>query len=141
MNRGIDKEVLKTPVKKGKTTKSNPIRVDVLVPQNTVARIIEVSDAMKIEKAATVRMLVWFGLRFASPFELSKIADEKMYRIDGISDVKLDIRVTQEMLDEIEKMMKVDKLSKSSATKTLIFWALSNIGNYTIQDFIKINQN
>jgi len=136
MNRGINKEVLNESEIKGKNTKANPIRIDVLVPNQTELQITEISEAMKIEKAATVRMLIWFAMRFAPPVELSQIADRKSYKTDGVSANRLDTRITQEMLDEIENFMKVDKLSKSSAVKTLLYWALANIGNFTIADWL-----
>jgi hypothetical protein len=136
VNRGINKEALTDSEVKGKNTRANPIRIDVLVPNQTETQITEISEAMKIEKAAIVRMLIWFALRFAPPLELAEIADKKSFKTDGVSDNRLDTRITQEMLDEIENLMKVGKHSKSSAVKTLLYWALANINNYTIGDWL-----
>ena len=136
MNRGINKEVIEKSTVKGKNTRANPIRVDVLIPTDTEIQITDIAEAMKIEKATTVRMLIWFALRFAPPVELSRIADTKSFKTDGVSDNRLDTRITKEMLDEIESLMKINKLSKSSAVKTLLYWALANIGNYTITDWL-----
>jgi hypothetical protein len=136
MNRGINKETIDNSEVKGKNTRANPIRIDVLVPDQTEARITEISETMKIEKAATVRMLIWFALRFAPPVELAETADKKSYKTDGVSANRLDTRITQDMLDEIENLMKVVKQSKSSAVKILLYWALANIGGYTIADWI-----
>ena len=136
MNRGINKETLEDSEIKGKNTRANPIRIDVLIPSQTEVYITEISEAMKIEKAATVRMLIWFALRFAPPVELAEIADKKSFKTDGVSDNRLDTRITQDMLDEIENLMKVVKQSKSSAVKTLLYWALANIGSYTIADWL-----
>ena len=137
MNRGINKESIDESEVKGKHTRANPIRIDVLVPNQTEADITEISEAMKIEKAATVRMLIWFALRFAPPVELAEIADKKSFKTDGVSGNRLDTRITQEIHDEIENLMKVGKQSKSSTVKTLLYWALANIGNYTVADWIK----
>ena len=136
MNRGVNKEILETSTIKGKNTKANPIRIDLLVPSKTEAQIIDISEALKIEKAAAVRMLIWFAIRFAPPVELAHIADTKGFKSDGVSIIRLDTRITQEMLDEIENLMKADRQSKSSAVKTLIYWALANISNYTIGDLL-----
>jgi len=136
MNRGIEKETLEKPEVKGKNTKANPIRVDVLVQDKTEADIIKISEAMKIEKAAIVRMLIWFAMRFAPPVELSKIASEQHFNYGSQSVNRLDTRITQEMLDEIENLMKADKLSKSKVIKVLLYWALANIGSYTIADWL-----
>ena len=136
MNRGIDKETLEKPTQKGKVTRANPIRVDVLVPNATAERIFQISETMKIEKAATVRMLMWFGMRFALPVELARITSEKNFKTEGQSVKRLDTRITQEMLDTIENLMKVEKLSKSKVIRILLYWALANIGNYTIEDWL-----
>lgn len=136
MNRGIEKQALETSEIKGKNTRANPIRIDVLVPSSTESQITDISEAMKIEKAATVRMLIWFALRFAPPVELAEIADKKSFKTDGVSSNRLDTRITQDMLDEIETLMKSDRQSKSSAVKTLLYWALANIGSYTIADWL-----
>ena len=136
MNRGINKVALDTPEKKGKGTKANPIRVDVLVTRPMEERIAEISEAMKIEKAATVRMLLWFGMRFASPFDITELKNQKKVKADGLSTQRLDTRITQEMLDKIEMLMEAEQLSKSSVVKMLIEWALSNINNYTIGDWL-----
>lgn len=132
MNRGIDKKAIEKPVLKGKISRANPIRVDVLVPIKTDERISEISEAMKIEKAATVRMLIWFSMRFAPPVEISRIASEKNFKTEGQSVHRLDTRITQEMLDGIEALMRTDELSKSGVVKVLLYWALANIGNFTI---------
>ena len=136
MNRGIEKEVLTESKIKGKNTKANPIRVDVLMPEKMEADIVKISEAMMIEKAATMRMLIWFAMRFAPPFELSKIASEKNFKTEGQSTNHLDIRITQAMLNEIENLMKADKQSKSKVVKVLLYWALANIGSYTIDDWL-----
>ena len=136
MNRGIEKKPIEEPTIKGKNSKANPIRVDVFVPNKTVERLTELSEAMKIEKAATVRMLLWFSMRFAPPVELSRIASETSFKSEGQSVNRLDTRITQEMLDEIESFMKIDKLSKSRVIKTLLYWALANIGKYTFEDML-----
>jgi len=128
---------METPEIKGKNTKTNPIRVDVLVTRHIEARIIEISEAMKIEKAATVRMLLWFGMRFAPPTGLTGLTNERSFEADTKSTQRLDTRITQEMLDEIENLMKMAKVSKSRVIKSLLEWALANIGKYTIEDWLK----
>jgi hypothetical protein len=136
MNRGINKVVLTEPEQKGKSTRANPIRVDVLVSRKMDERITEIAEAMKIEKAAAVRMLIWFGLRFAPSADISEIFTKKSYRADGQATNRLDTRITQEVLEGIEKLMGNDKRAKSSVIKTLLYWALANIGNYTIADWL-----
>jgi len=136
MNRGINKEALEMPEIKGKNTKANPIRVDVLVTRQMEARIAEISEAMKIEKAATVRMLIWFGMRFSSPASLTGLTNKRSFDADTQSTQRLDTRITQEMLDEIENLMQIAKVSKSRVIKSILEWALTNIGKYTIEDWL-----
>jgi hypothetical protein len=136
MNRGIEKEALSEPELKGKTSRANPIRLDLLVATSIDEQINDISEAMKLEKSATVRMLIWFAMRFAPLVELVKIADAKMFANEGNSKNRLDTRITSDMLGEINSLMKTTKLSKSSAVKTLLFWALNNIGNFTINDWL-----
>jgi len=136
MNRGINKETLETPEIKGKSTKANPIRVDVLVTRQMQERIVEISEAMKIEKAATVRMLLWFAMRFAPPSGLTGLTNERSFDADTQSTQRLDTRITQEMLDEIESLMQMAKVSKSRVIKSLLEWTLTNIGKYTIEDWL-----
>jgi len=136
MNRGINKEALEEPKQKGKNTKANPIRVDVLVTHEIEAQINEVSEALKIEKAATVRMLLWFGLRFSERSELSKIAAEQNFSYGSQSVNRLDTRITQDMLDMLTSLMESEKMSKSGVIKTLLFWSLSNLGKYTFADIL-----
>jgi len=136
MNRGINKEALEEPKQKGKNTKANPIRVDVLVTHEIEAQINEVSEALKIEKAATVRMLLWFGLRFSERSELSKIAAEQNFSYGSQSVNRLDTRITQDMLDMLIGLMESERMSKSGIIKTLLFWSLSNLGKYTFADML-----
>jgi len=136
MNRGINKETLETPKQKGKNTKANPIRVDVLVPDEIEVKLTELSEALKVEKAATVRMLLWFGLRFADSGELSKISAEKNFSYGSQSVNRLDTRITQEMLDMVTELMERENMSKSGVIKTLLFWTLANLGKYTFEDML-----
>ena len=136
MNRGINKETLEEPKQKGKITRANPIRVDVLVSHEIEAQITNVSQALKIEKATTVRMLLWFGLRFSPRNELSKIAAEQNFSYGSQSVNRLDTRITQEMLDRLTELMESENMSKSGIIKTLLFWALANLGNYTFADML-----
>jgi len=137
MNRGINKETLENPDIKGKNTKANPIRVDVMVTHHMEAAVTEISEAMKIEKAATVRMLIWFAMRFASPVELTGMTNERSFDTDTQSTQRLDTRITQDMLDEIEYLMKIEKVKKSRVIKRYIEWSLANIHKYTIADFLE----
>ena len=136
MNRGINKEAIEKPEQKGKTTRSNPIRVDVLVSHEIEAQIIEISEALKVEKAAAMRMLLWFGLRFSPRSALSKIASEQNFSYVSQSINRLDTRITQEMLDMIDELMKLENMSKSGIIKTLLYWALTNLGKYTFEDML-----
>ena len=136
MNRGIDKETIDVPEQRGKRTKANPIRVDVLVSRQMEARIAEISEAMKLEKAAAVRMLMWFAMRFASPFELTEKANMQSAKHGSQLTQRLDTRITQEMLNKIEELMEIEKLTKSTVIKILLEWALANIGHYTIEDWL-----
>ena len=133
MNRGINKETIEETKQKGKNTKANPIRVDLLVSRKMDGQINEVVQALLIEKAAVVRMLLWFALRFAQP---SEIAGKQSYKADGQAVKRLDTRITQDMLDSIEKLTALEKRAKSSVIKMLLYWALANIGNYTIEDML-----
>ena len=137
MNRGIDKEAIENPKIKGKITKANPIRVDGLITLEMDNAIAGISEALKIEKAAAVRMLLWFGLRFAVHRKLPQIADEQGFKYGSQSVHRIDTRISQDMLDAIEELMRIHKLSKSGIVKTLLYWALENIGNYTIADLLK----
>ena len=136
MNRGINKETLETPKQKGKNTKANPIRVDVLVPDEIEVKLTELSEALKVEKAATVRMLLWFGLRFADSGELSKISAEKNFSYGSQSVNRLDTRITQEMIGMVTELMERENMSKSGVIKTLLFWTLANLGKYTFEDML-----
>ena len=136
MNRGINKETLDAPEQKGKNTRANPIRVDVLVSHEIEARIMEISEALKVEKAAIVRMLLWFGLRFAPRGDIAIIANEQNFSYGSQSVNRLDTRITEEMRDMITELMEQEKMSKSGIIKTLLFWALANIGSYTIEDML-----
>lgn len=135
MNRGINKEPLEEPKQKGKNTRANPIRVDVLVPQEIDVQINEISEALKVEKAATVRMLLWFGLRYAPGRELPKIAAEN-FNYGSKSVNRLDTRITQEMFDMITELMESENMNKSGIIKTLLFWTLANLRMYTIVDLL-----
>ena len=137
MNRGIEKEVISKPNQKGKNTRANPIRVDVLISRPMEAAITEISEAMKIEKAATVRMLMWFGMRFASPTNLLELANRRDAKADGLLTQRLDTRITQDMLYRIEELMEIGQFTKSSVVKLLIEWTLGNIDRYTIGDWLK----
>ena len=137
MNRGIDKTVLDEPEIKGKNTKANPIRVDVLITRRMDESISEISEAMKIEKAAAVRMLMWFAMRFASQVELTGMTNRRSSDAETQSTQRLDTRITQEMLDEIETLMKIENVKKSRVIKRYIEWALANIGKYTIGDWLE----
>ena len=136
MNRGINKETLDAPEQKGKNTRSNPIRVDVLVSHDMETRIMEISETLKVEKAAIVRMLLWFGLRFAPRGDITVIAKERNFSYGSQSVNRLDTRITEEMRDMIAEHMEREKMSKSGIIKTLLFWALANIGSYTIGDML-----
>jgi hypothetical protein len=61
-------------------------------------------------------------------------ADEYKYGSQSVH--RIDTRITQDMLNAIEELMRIHKLSKSGVVKTLLYWALENIGNYTIADFL-----
>lgn len=136
MNRGINKETLDASEQKGKSTRANPIRVDVLVSSEIETRITEISEALKVEKAAIVRMLLWFGLRFAPQSAIATIANEQNFSYGSQSVNRLDTRITEEMRDMVAKLMEHEKMSKSGIIKTLLFWALTNIGSYTIEDML-----
>jgi len=125
MNRGIEK-----------SKKSNPIRVDVLITRQMDENITELAEAMKLEKAAAVRMLIWFGMRFASPLELTGMTNERSFDAETQSTQRLDTRITQDMLDGIESLMKIEGVKKSRVIKRYIEWALENIHKYTLADFV-----
>ena len=137
MYRGINKEALNEAEQKGKTTRANPIRVDLLISLKMDEQITELSQAIFIEKAAAVRMLMSFALRFAKPSELSEIAKKQSYKTDGQAIKRLDTRITQDMQDSIEKLMGFDERAKSKAIKSLLHWALENIGKYTFDDLLQ----
>jgi len=122
--------------KKGKTTKPATIRIDLLVPRQMDENIIEISEAMKIEKATMVRLLIWFGIRFASPIELTGMTNERSFDAETQSTQRLDTRIPQDMLESIESLMKIEGVKKSRVIKRYIEWALENIHKYTFADFL-----
>ena len=136
MNRGINKEHMEESTHKGKNSRANPIRVDLLVPDEIEVRINEISEALKIEKAATVRMLLWFSLCFADHSELSKISAEQNFSYGSQSVNRLDTRITKEMFEMVNNLMQIEKMSKSGIIKTLLFWALANLGKFTFEDIL-----
>ena len=136
MNRGIDKTALYKPKQKGKNTKANPIRVDVLVTRLMDGQISEISEAMKIEKAAAVRMLIWFAMRFAPSADLAGMTNKRSFDTDTQATQRLDTRITQEMLGEIERLTELENVKKSRVIKRYLEWALANIGSFTIGDWL-----
>lgn len=132
MNRGLSKENIEQPERKGKITKSNSNRIDMWISVEMDARITQIAEAMKLEKATAVRMLLWFGLRFSSPLELFEKTSFDKHPYPK----RLDTRITQEMLEKIEELVRANGSSKSKVSKELLDWALDNIGRYTIEDWL-----
>ncbi|MCL1996815.1 MAG: hypothetical protein FWG63_11460 [Defluviitaleaceae bacterium] len=150
MYRGINKVDIEENAENkypSKKQKASPIRLELLVSTETDRQIVELAQATSVEKTAVVRMLMWFAIRLATKEELVAFAAQKGYLENtqgkNKNNKKLtsptSTRITAEMdahIKELIELMDMKKKIQSNAIRTLLEWALENLGNYTLADLL-----
>ena len=134
MNRGINK--LSSNELPQKETKPNAVKVGLLISSHNLHLINSISEAITAERAIVARMLLNFSIMFAERSELKAIAGSGDLKKYGSTGYRVDFRISDSMMNEVQKIMAYAEVSLTLALRALLYWGLANIGKYTIEDLL-----
>jgi hypothetical protein len=134
MNRGINK--LSSNELPQKETKHNAVKAGLLVSSHNLHLINSISEAITAEKAIVARMLINLSIMFAERSEIKEIANSGDLKKYGSTGYRVDFRISDSMMNEVQKVMAYAEVSFTLALRALLYWGLANIGKYTFEDLL-----
>ena len=100
-------------------------------------KLLKITEAMKIDLSTSVRILLVFTKRFSTPHdfhEVPRTTPKNHYSVQYPA--MLNVVLPQEILNWFDEVVEAEQSKRAIVFRMFVQWAMNNIGNYTIEEWI-----